>query len=145
MDQFIWHLYARRKDCSRNVSLFTYNKCSISCIQRESIITFFGLAWKEGDHMDGRTEMFNNFVIEILGFFLQKREMSTFVGLAVEGIWKLDVISSFSSVSLILNAVVTNPKHDGTADVRFLQNKQLKTNNRQISPSSPQMPFALFI
>lgn len=67
------------------------------------------------------------------------------MGLGVGGVWKLDVISSFSSVSLILNFIVANPKYDGTVDVRWLQNKQLKTNNRQISPSSPQIPFALFI
>lgn len=61
------------------------------------------------------------------------------------GVWKLDVISSFSSVSLILNFGVANPKYDGIVDVRWLQNKELKTNSRQISPSSPQIPFALFI
>lgn len=61
------------------------------------------------------------------------------------GVWKLDVISSFSSVSLILNFDVATPKYNGTVDMRWLQNKQLKTNSRQISPSSPQIPFALFI
>lgn len=40
------------------------------------------------------------------------------MGLVAERVWKLDVISSFSSVSLILDVVVTNPKYDGTADVR---------------------------
>lgn len=87
---------------------------------------------------------FCSFVIKVLGGFLVKREMSTFVGDVLGGVWKLDVIASFSSVSLILNFGVANPKYDGTVDVRWLQNKQLKTN-RQISPSSPQIPFALFI
>lgn len=60
-------------------------------------------------------------------------------------VWKVDVISSFSSVSLILSVIVANTKYDGTLDVRWLQNKQLKTGSRQMSPSSPQIPFALFI
>lgn len=54
-------------------------------------------------------------------------------------------MSFLPSVSLILNFGVANPKYDGIVDVRWLQNKELKTNSRQISPSSPQIPFALFI
>lgn len=58
--------------------------------------------------------------------------MSTLWDLGVGGIWELDVISSFSSVSLIL--IVANPKYDGTADVRWLHNKPLKTIGKSVHP-----------
>lgn len=65
-----------RKDCS----LLASSACSVSCIQRESIITFLALLdWKVTTWMV-ELKCFPSFVIKVVGGFFVKREMSTFVG-----------------------------------------------------------------
>lgn len=71
---------ARRKDCSGQGSLLASTACSVSCIQRESSITFLALLdWKLTMWMV-ELKCSRSFVIKVLGGFFVKREMSTFVG-----------------------------------------------------------------